>query len=82
MGWGVAIIIIILIIIVWGVVGSTWPSSGSNGATPQGEGCAACKGLDNWWQGLTAAGKTKMAAWYSWKKTDCLLKNCGTGEVK
>lgn len=64
--------------VVWWIAGGTFPSSGSHGGPPHGEGCAACKGLDWWWSGLKWYQKLFQTAWYWAKKIDCIIKKCPT----
>lgn len=76
--WGI-IAAIVVVIIVWGVLGGTFPSSGSNGGIPDGSGCELCKKLLFWWLGLSFWKRIWMGAWYNWKKVDCYLKGCPIG---
>jgi hypothetical protein len=71
-------ILIILGVILWGILGGTFPSTGSNGSAPTGGGCDGCKGLDLWWNGLKWGQKALQLVWYGWKKADCALKGCPT----
>jgi hypothetical protein len=71
-------VIAVIVVIVWIVAGGTSPASGSNGGVPQGQGCDACKGLDDWWRGLSLSKKLREFAWYWSKKADCALKGCKT----
>lgn len=78
MWWIVAIIIVVIVVAVWGVVGGTFPSTGTNGGPPRGQGCDACKGLTFWWQGLSHWQKQLQASWYWHKRLHCWLKGCPT----
>jgi hypothetical protein len=73
--WGIAIIITV-IIVVWGVGGSTVPSTGSNGGPPSGQGCESCQNLKHWWYGLTRWQQTWEFVWYWWKRGDCWVRGC------
>ena len=76
---GGIIVIIIIVIVLGGITGGVWPATGSNGGTPTGQGCEACKGLDHWWSGLRGFQKLRMIVWYQWKKADCWMRGCPTG---
>lgn len=78
MGWLVALIIAIIVVLVWGIVGGTYHPSGAFGPVPTGEGCASCKGLSRWYSGLSKWNKLFEFAWYCWKRGDCWLKGCST----
>jgi hypothetical protein len=77
--WWTIVIIAVLVVAVWGVVGSAFPATGSNGSTaPSGQGCDACKGLDAWFGSLTFWKKMYERPFYTWKRFDCWVKKCPT----
>jgi hypothetical protein len=74
--WGV-LIIITVVVIVWGILGGSVTTTGSNGNPPNGqETCGTCKGLVSWWYGLTRWQRTFHFVWYWWKRGDCALRGC------
>lgn len=74
MGIGLALVLIALGLIGWGILGGASPSNGSNGSNPSGGGCQKCKDLDAWWHGLSAWQKAKQAVNYAYQKADCALR--------
>jgi hypothetical protein len=71
-----AIIIIVIVIVIWGIAGGTFPSTGTNGGMPTGQGCDLCKQLPGYWSGLVPVKKFWMSIWYFWKLMDCYLRGC------
>ena len=72
-------IIAIVVIVVWGVGGAIFPSTGAHGGPPNGQGCDSCKGLDWWWQGLSDGQKVWEFIWFRWRRIHCYLIGCPTG---
>ena len=56
-----------LVIIVWGIGG------GIGLGNPAG-GCAGCKTLDAWWNGLSPMMKAWKFGYYLFRKADCALR--------
>jgi hypothetical protein len=75
--WIIGLIIaIVVVVIVLIIIGGTSPSPSSGGTVSGGNpfaGCVDCRTLNSYWSGLSALGKTKMAAWYTAKQAHCFL---------